>query len=242
MKKKNAVKKADRSGTSTAAVNKAKSDIEPYLFFSWFDEFTRPRISKSNVQEIVSEGESINEEEDMINALTRSDVDTEDEMYKEDNTLSKPPPVKKMKRKKRMVKEQEDDMDEIMKGVAMDIRERRSVAKTEDAEDLFGKSIAMELRRFSERERYIIKHEFNEILFRYTMKKFQTSTQHTQQSFHNFMSQSSFSSPSNPTNPLFNLQSPTHGPISPVPHSPAHQNMGISTQDRNTSYANLLNN
>ena len=60
-----------------------------------------------------------------------------------------------------------------------DVRERGSVTKTEDAEDLYGKSIDMELRKFSERERYIIKHEFNEILFRYTMKKFQSSTQHT---------------------------------------------------------------
>jgi len=50
MKKKNAVKKADRSGTSTAAVNKAKKDLEPYLFFSWYDDFTRPRISKTNVR------------------------------------------------------------------------------------------------------------------------------------------------------------------------------------------------
>ena len=49
LKKKNALKKVNRSGTSSSVVEKAKKDLDPYLFFSWYDDFTRPRASKANV-------------------------------------------------------------------------------------------------------------------------------------------------------------------------------------------------
>ena len=48
-KKRNALNKVKVSGTSTAIVEKVKKDLEPYLFFTWYCDFTRPRASKANI-------------------------------------------------------------------------------------------------------------------------------------------------------------------------------------------------
>lgn len=66
-------------------INKAKKDIESHLFFSWFDEFTRRRASKTNVREIVSEGSIIGEED-----LIKSDLDADKENHEKNNIPSKP--------------------------------------------------------------------------------------------------------------------------------------------------------
>ena len=47
--------------------------------------------------------------------------------------------------------------------------------KTVDPEDLFCQSIASELRQFAPKDRYMIKHEINEVLFKYQMAKFTQS-------------------------------------------------------------------
>ena len=48
LKKKGAWKRANRSGTSTAAVDKAQNAYELYKFFHWYDEFQRPRSVVTN--------------------------------------------------------------------------------------------------------------------------------------------------------------------------------------------------
>jgi len=106
-------------------------------------------------------------------------------------------------------------------------------------ENLYGKSITIELRKFGERDRYMIKHEFNEILFRHTMKRFEPAS-YVHQVSNDFYTQPSFTSLSN-QNQLFNLQSPNQPtqPISPI--SPIQQNKRITT-DRNASYNSFINN
>ena len=46
-KKKNAWKKANKSGTSAVAVETLEQDFEKYNFFKWYEEFIGPRASKS---------------------------------------------------------------------------------------------------------------------------------------------------------------------------------------------------
>lgn len=48
LKKKAAWKKANRSGTSTAAVGKAQNAYGLYKFFHWYDDFQRPRSVTTN--------------------------------------------------------------------------------------------------------------------------------------------------------------------------------------------------
>ena len=48
-KKKNIVKKADRSGTSASEKAKAKKIFEPYKYLQWLEQFIVPRPSRSNL-------------------------------------------------------------------------------------------------------------------------------------------------------------------------------------------------
>lgn len=200
MKKKNAVKKADRSGTSSISFNKAKKDLEPYLFFSWYDEFSRPRASKTNIKEVFSDsesfvGEDVLETEEQVDEDQEISINSDAEKEEPINiTTLRPPQEKKSKIRKDLRKEEDDDL-EMMKGIARQIQERRSVQKTDDAEDLYCKSLAIELRKFSERERYVIKHEFNEILFKHNMNRLQSQSTQSHPPQHYF-NQPSFSSPS----------------------------------------------
>ena len=46
-KKKSTLKKVHDFGT--ASVKKVKKNLEPYLFFSWCNDFIKPRASKANI-------------------------------------------------------------------------------------------------------------------------------------------------------------------------------------------------
>ena len=64
-------KKSNKSGPSSAAVEKAKKDLDPYLFFSWTDQYLKPRGTKSNMSRInyessesMEENEGVDDEDD----------------------------------------------------------------------------------------------------------------------------------------------------------------------------------
>ena len=158
----------NRSGTSTAVVKKAKKDLEPYLFFSWYDDFTRSRAAKSNVP-----GDDLSDCEEMVNF--NNDEDEVDEEEKEDkekerenenvdasiNEIAKSAKSSTaMQRKKsngkRIVKRDESAEDSdlvIMKEMVSNIKKRRESTQVQDAEELYCRSLAGELRQFSQRER-----------------------------------------------------------------------------------------
>ena len=57
-------KKSKKSGASSAAVEKAKKDLDPYIFLSWIDQYLNPRSTKSNISRINYENsESVEENE-----------------------------------------------------------------------------------------------------------------------------------------------------------------------------------
>ena len=54
-KKKNDFKKAQRSGTSREAVQKAETELKSLIFMAWLDSFIQLRDTKSNFQEVAKE-------------------------------------------------------------------------------------------------------------------------------------------------------------------------------------------
>eukprot|EP00112_Aurelia_sp_Birch-Aquarium-sp1_P009320 Seg2053.12 transcript_id=Seg2053.12/GoldUCD/mRNA.D3Y31 product="hypothetical protein" protein_id=Seg2053.12/GoldUCD/D3Y31 len=201
LKKRNALKKANRSGTSSVAVEKAKNDLEPYKFFSWIDDFLKPRNTKSNVQEGDQESvashvstledpeEGIFDSDEDINDTERV-VEHEDEVrHDERQTFEKDiePPVKKRKQSKEQkgksnpsklspIEEKQLRLMEEMERDILNDRRSQEGAKAKDAVDTFCDSLASELRQFSERERCIIKHEINNVILKFQMAKFQSQS------------------------------------------------------------------
>ena len=200
LKKRNALKKVNRSGTSSVAVDKAKKDLEHYQFFSWIDDFLKPRNTKSNVQEgdresvashvsTLDDPEAVmSESEEEINDTERV-VRSEDELRDERQSYEKEiePPLKKRKQSKEqkgkskacklsLVEEKQLRlMEEMEKDILKDRRSQESnMAK--DAVDTFCDSLASELRHFSEQERCLVKHEINNIIFKFQMAKFHSQS------------------------------------------------------------------
>lgn len=64
-------KKSNKSGPSSAAVDKAKKDVDPYLFLSWADQNLKPRGTKPNMSRInyessesMEKNEGVDDEDD----------------------------------------------------------------------------------------------------------------------------------------------------------------------------------
>ena len=196
-KKKNNLKKADRSGTSTAIVGKARKDFEPYLFFTWFDAYTRQRSSKSNIM-CDNDSDSMVESYDKIDADDDGDGSSIDDMSDTESVSSdqieiiskpacfiKPKEVGKRvnhnKEKRSCIKKSKtNDCElEMMKDITESIKRRRQTMDCENAkdpEDLFCGSLAAELRQLSERDRCMAKHEISNIIFKYQLAKFSPSS------------------------------------------------------------------
>ena len=68
------MKKSNKSGTLTVAVERLEQDFEKYNFFKWYEEFIRSRMSKSNVLSPVS---SEKEDLDEYDSLQESNIGEE---------------------------------------------------------------------------------------------------------------------------------------------------------------------
>ena len=85
LRKRGSVKKASKSGTSSASVQKAKKDFEPHLFFSWIDPCRvdlKTRTTKSNVSQVRGDRESVTSQ-----MSDRSDLDSEQEEDDKDSSI-----------------------------------------------------------------------------------------------------------------------------------------------------------
>lgn len=132
----------------------------------------------------------------------------------------------------------------LMKGLVQNIIERRSAKRSakdpEDPEDLYGRSIALELRKFDERERYMIKHEINEILFKHTMNRIQEQPRQTSGQLYN---QQYIPAHQIRPSPLFNLQNSLSSVTSPASSSSNQDIPRMSSPLSNiTSYTQYINN
>ena len=179
------LRKTDKSGTSSATVEKAQRDFDPYHFFSWIDVYLKPRESKTNVidldtESMCSPGSSnfIMDEDDQV-----SDNDSESNDRKEadiEEMESKPCKRKQSSSKDKMTKvrklsvvdqKQIKLMEDIEREMLME-RELKQTGKVLDAEETYCANLACELRTFSEEEKCLIKHEINNVIFKYQVRKF----------------------------------------------------------------------
>ena len=184
-KKRTNLRKVSQSGTSTAVVKKAEQDLQPYLFFSWYADFVRPRASKSNVpsdnySNVDSDSDSDEEdnghkeEDEFLN----EDEDLIDETEKDLQAKKVTPNTEKKqnkKNKKRSSSKPEmngDEDHEMMKEVVMNMKKRREKRQSEDSDYLFCQNLLADIWQFSQQERYTIKHEINQLIYKCQMNKF----------------------------------------------------------------------
>ena len=89
LKRRNALKKADKSGTSSAVVDKAKRELGVYAFLFWLENFVKPRKTKDNIEEEVIENEDDGEDQEL------------EECEEQDEDVDEEPVVKKKEVKSR---------------------------------------------------------------------------------------------------------------------------------------------
>ena len=93
LKRRNALKKADKSGTSSAVVDKAKRELGVYAFLFWLENFIKPRKTKDNIEEEVIENEEDGEDQEL------------DECEEQDEEVEEEPVVKKKKSNLEQIKQ-----------------------------------------------------------------------------------------------------------------------------------------
>ena len=190
-RKRQALKKASRSGSGAKETEAAQKDLEPYLFLSWLDDHVRNyRNTKSNLdsQECMQETnqESYENDEDV---LEDSDIDETSSI--EDgctNTFLKSPvfePAKKtLKKEKKASKKrsetssakmERDEIElELMSGMSKVIHSQLNKDGSVNYDDIFGQMVAAELKTFSEHIKFRVKHEINNVIFNFKAQKFQS--------------------------------------------------------------------
>ena len=183
-KKKAELRRQDKSGTCLAAVEKARKDLEPYLFLSWLGPFlaTRARDVKCTNDKDSSE----NEEDSSVNEHDEFAEEVHEPPVTSPQPPAKSPAVQKQKQRrvkiskkvsKKQTEEQKDALElDLLMSLQAD-RKKRDIIRQDDLEQLFANSLAADLRKFSEAEKFMIKHKLHNVVFRYQMARQQTPTQ-----------------------------------------------------------------
>ena len=191
LKKRNLLRKTDKSGTSSASVEKAQRDFNPYQFFSWIDIYLRPRESKTNVIDldtesicspgpgssnfILDEDEQDSDNESENNDKKETDIEEmESKPTKRKQSKSKEK-VNKLRKLSMVDQKQIKLMEDIEREMLME-KELKQTAKVQDAEETYCINLACELRKFTEEEKCLIKHEINNVMFKYQMRRFNPHT------------------------------------------------------------------
>ena len=173
VKKEKHFKKVNVFGTSTAIVEKAKKDLEPYLFFSWYSNFTRSRAAKVNIPgDGLSDCESdstkdVEKEEEKDEEIPLGDFMEESETTENKRAIPKTlTSVTKDKQKNNCKKclpfkgKPKTDTDlEAMKEMVVSIKKRRESFKSPDVKNLYCQSFAASRRGFTPPDLCMINHE-----------------------------------------------------------------------------------
>jgi hypothetical protein len=65
MRKRKEFKEANRSGTSTKALEKAEKALDQYKFLNWMDGFIQPRDGRTNIKSTVDKDDDIDDRKKM---------------------------------------------------------------------------------------------------------------------------------------------------------------------------------
>ena len=156
------MKRADKSGTGSAELEKAKKDFEPYAFLSWIDTYCATRTAKSNI-------------------MMKEDLGPASSGGEEIDDEESPVPKKKMKMKINKIKQKEmkkndEEKDEeelkIIRDLNSTIKQSSQGKEEESPDEVYGRYIASEVGRFNELEKSMVKHEIEGVLFKYKMLKY----------------------------------------------------------------------
>ena len=196
VKKRNDVRKADKTGTSLAEKEKAENAFIPYKFLQWMDPFIATRSSKTNIPSLRQSPSAVitpqpNEDED--DPISMNSDDNEDEFRDYVDALDTSrnqsesttptslnrslfPRMRTTKKQGKRIKTSElIDSEEIrlMKELQNDIkvkRERLENLQT-NPDQIYGQMLASELSQFREDEKCLIKHEIRNVIFKYQMAR-----------------------------------------------------------------------
>ena len=98
LKRRNELKKWDKSGTSSAVVDKARRDLDVYSFLFWIDYFLKPRKTKCNIpNDIPSSILEGNEESSDEECLVEQFIETEEEEVPIKKKTTEPKTIKTKK-------------------------------------------------------------------------------------------------------------------------------------------------
>ena len=194
-KKKAELRRQDKFGTCLAAVEKARKDLEPYLFLSWLDPFLATRARDVKCTNVLSskkrtmpadKDSSENEENSSANEHDESADEVHEPSVTSPQPPAKSPAVQKQKQSrvkiskkvsKKQTEEQKDALElDLLLSLQAD-RKKRDIIRQDDPEQLFANSLAADLRKFSEPEKFMITHKLHNVVFRYQMARHQTPTQ-----------------------------------------------------------------
>ena len=173
LRRRNSVNKLDKSGPSTEAVNKAKREVDAYSFLFWLVSYLKPRKTKSNIPE-EDEEESHGESLDRYDPERSIDLDQENEFFQNDKKNCTTQSQKEKKTPKQELLSVDQKQIVILKKMEKELNDDNE-NHNKDSEYLFSQAIAADIRAFSEAERCMIKHEINNIIFKYQINKFRNN-------------------------------------------------------------------
>lgn len=164
------LKKKSTSGTSSAAVCKLKEKLDSLKYLAWLDIYAKPRASKSNLDDVMSDEESIGESIDDLVRENFTDAMSDEEMsppittggnVKEKTPLKRSIDKKDIKQQKKPKKnktsssETQESIDDEELNILRSVRQSMENSKKtesknqEDKFKIFGDYVASKLRRLS---------------------------------------------------------------------------------------------
>ena len=192
-KKKINLKKTYRIGTSAEEVADAKKKLEAYAFLAWLEPHIRLRSTKNNTLLLPEESFDIKESDDSDIEVSGSIGETqESSALFSGKRLDKEGKVS-AKRRKNMMQvsgfienkwrkretdlmfnhEELDVLDKISRVISERKKPEDSSDRDKDADDVFGEMIAKELKSFPSHVKFKIKHEMNDVLYKYHLTELQ---------------------------------------------------------------------
>lgn len=181
-RKRNALRKSSASGAGSSDVSAPTRELEKYAFLAWFNPFIQLRKTKSNFDDSsqLNSPDNLSAEDELeedVRYESENEFEAESKRRKlHYNTESKKQPEKPIKKTTPNNQTQTDIQNaelEIMRGMTDAINKIQQPSpalpppEAESLDNLFGKVIAGELKRFPEDVKFQVKHEINNVIYKF---------------------------------------------------------------------------
>lgn len=180
-RKRNALRKSSASGAGSSDVSGPTRELEKYAFLAWLNPFIQLRRTKSNFDDSsqLNSPDNLSAEDELEDEHYESENEFETELKRRKvqyNTQSKKQPEKPIKKtppNNQTRAEIQNAELEIMRGMTDAINKIQQPSpvlpppEEESLDNLFGKVIAGELKRFPEDVKFQVKHEINNVIYKF---------------------------------------------------------------------------